>query len=65
MLEMASIGWSICNSWIGVLSTIAFIINQGGPLTMVYGLPVIFAMYGCIVCTLAELASAYPSAGGQ
>ena len=65
MLEIASVGWSICNSWIGVLTTFAFVINQGGSPTLLYGLIVVFIMYGCIVCTLAELASAYPSAGGQ
>lgn len=65
MSEIASVGWSICNSWVGVLSTVAFIFNQGGAPTLLYGLLVIFAMYGCIVCTIGELASVYPSAGGQ
>jgi choline transport protein len=65
MLEVASVGWSICNSWVGVVSTIAFFINAGGSPTLLYGLPVVFVMYGCIVCTLGELASVYPSAGGQ
>ncbi|KAI6857684.1 amino acid transporter [Hortaea werneckii] len=65
ILELVSVGWSICNSWVGVLSTIAFVVNQGGPPTLVYGLPLIFIMYGCIVCSLGELASVYSSAGGQ
>ncbi|KAL1583194.1 hypothetical protein WHR41_07921 [Cladosporium halotolerans] len=65
MLEIVSIGWSICNSWVGVLTTFTFVINQGGSPTLLFGLPVVFLFYGCIVCTLGELASAYPSAGGQ
>ena len=65
MLETASVGWSICNSWVGVLSTLAFVISQGGSPTLLYGLLVVFMMYGFIIYTLAELAQVYPSAGGQ
>lgn len=65
MLEIASIGWSICNSWIGVTATLAFSINNGGSPGLLYGLILVFSMYGCIVYTLAELSRFYPSAGGQ
>lgn len=65
MLEIASVGWSICNSWVGVMATLAFVISQGGSPTLLYGLWVVFIMYGFIVYTLAELARVYPSAGGQ
>ncbi|KAK6008136.1 hypothetical protein QM012_000039 [Aureobasidium pullulans] len=65
MLETASVGWSICNSWVGVMATLAFVIIQGGSPTLLYGLWFVFIMYGFIVYTLAELASVYPSAGGQ
>lgn len=65
MLETASVGWSICNSWVGVMATLAFVIIQGGSPTLLYGLWFVFIMYGFIVFTLAELASVYPSAGGQ
>ncbi|KAG9705173.1 hypothetical protein KCU73_g17932, partial [Aureobasidium melanogenum] len=65
MLETASVGWSICNSWIGVMSTLAFVIIQGGSPNLLYGLWLVFIMYGFIVYTLAELASVYPSAGGH
>jgi choline transport protein len=65
MLETASVGWSICNSWVGVMSTLAFVIIQGGSPNLLYGLWLVFIMYGFVVYTLAELASVYPSAGGQ
>ncbi|KAH0361731.1 amino acid transporter, partial [Aureobasidium melanogenum] len=65
MLETASVGWSICNSWVGVMSTLAFVIIQGGSPNLLYGLWLVFVMYSFIVYTLAELASVYPSAGGQ
>jgi choline transport protein len=64
-LEIASLGFSICNSWIGVLTTLVFIISQGGSPTLLYGLIVVFLMYGGIVYTMGELANVYPSAGGQ
>jgi choline transport protein len=58
-------GWNICNSWAGIAATIALAIAQGGTVTMIYGILVIFAMVGCSVLSLAELASVYPTAGGQ
>ncbi|CAD0109577.1 unnamed protein product [Aureobasidium uvarum] len=65
MLEIASVGWSICNSWVGVMATLAFVIIQGGSPNLLYGLWFVFIMYGFVVYTLAELASVYPSAGGH
>lgn len=64
-LDIASIGWSICNSWVGVVATLAFNISNGGSPGLLYGLWFVFIMYGCIVYTLAELCRVYPSAGGQ
>ncbi|EMD96775.1 hypothetical protein COCC4DRAFT_62273 [Bipolaris maydis ATCC 48331] len=64
-LEIASVGWSICNSWVGVLSTLAFNVTNGGSPGLLYGLWFVFIMYGFVVYTLAELARVYPSAGGQ
>lgn len=64
-LEIASIGWSICNSWVGVVATLVFNISNGGSPGLLYGLWFVFIMYGCIVYTLAELSRVYPSAGGQ
>ncbi|USP81288.1 amino acid transporter [Curvularia clavata] len=65
MLDIASVGWSICNSWVGVIATLAFNISNGGSPGLLYGLWIVFVMYGCIVYTLAELSRVYPSAGGQ
>ncbi|SMY27417.1 unnamed protein product [Zymoseptoria tritici ST99CH_1A5] len=64
-LEIAAVGYSICNSWSGIMATFAFVVNQGGSPALLYGLVVVFVVYGCIAGTLSELASAYPSAGGQ
>lgn len=64
-LDIASVGWSICNSWVGVVATLAFNISNGGSPGLLYGLWFVFIIYGCIVYTLAELCRVYPSAGGQ
>lgn len=46
-------------------STLALTISQGGSVTLIYGILLIFVVMGCSVWTLAELAGAYPTAGGQ
>lgn len=57
--------WNICNGWLGVIVVLSSVLYNGGPLTLLYGVNLMFAMYLCIVGTLAELASVYPTAGGQ
>ncbi|KAB8261427.1 amino acid/polyamine transporter I [Aspergillus pseudonomiae] len=64
-LQTISASWIICDSWAGVAATVALAIVQGGPVTLVYGLILIFFLVGACTLTLAELASAYPTAGGQ
>ena len=43
----------------------ALTIAQGGAVTLIYGVIVVFIMVGCSGLTMAELASVYPTAGGQ
>ncbi|KAE8337813.1 hypothetical protein BDV24DRAFT_154083 [Aspergillus arachidicola] len=64
-LQTISASWIICDSWAGVAATVALAIVQGGPVTLVYGLILIFFLVGACTLTLAELASTYPTAGGQ
>jgi choline transport protein len=64
-IEIICLGWNICNSWSGVAATMALAITQGGSITLIYGVILIFFVLGCTVATLAELASVYPTAGGQ
>jgi len=60
-----AVGWNICNSWLGVAATLALTIAQGGSVTLIYGIVVCFTMVGCSALTMGELASVYPTAGGQ
>lgn len=64
-LQTISASWIICDSWAGVAATVALAIAQGGPVTLTYGLVVMFILGGACVLSLAELASVYPTAGGQ
>ncbi|OCL07545.1 hypothetical protein AOQ84DRAFT_440128 [Glonium stellatum] len=60
-----ALGWDICNSWVGVAATMALSIASGGSVTLVYGIIVILVTVGCSAATLSEIASVYPTAGGQ
>jgi choline transport protein len=64
-LAVIGLGWNITNSWAGVAATMAFSISSGGSVTLIYGLLVIFIMVGSSAATMAEIASVYPTAGGQ
>lgn len=64
-LDIVAVGWNICNSWAGVAATLALAIAQGGSVTLIYGVIICFVMVGCSGLTMAELASVYPTAGGQ
>jgi choline transport protein len=64
-LDTICVGWNICNSWAGVAATLALTIAQGGSVTLIYGVVVCFVMVGCSGLTMGELASVYPTAGGQ
>lgn len=65
LLETISAGWVICNSWAGVAATLALAIYLGGSMVLVYGIIIMFCLEFCCAATLAELASVYPTAGGQ
>ncbi|KAJ5280538.1 amino acid/polyamine transporter I [Penicillium angulare] len=64
-LETISASWVICDSWAGVAGTVALAIAQGGPAMLVYGPIITLILVGACTLTLAELASVYPTAGGQ
>jgi choline transport protein len=64
-LETISAGWIISNSWAGIAATFALAIAQGGPVTLIYGPIIMFLLVGACAASLAELASVYPTAGGQ
>lgn len=63
--EILSLGFNICNSWIAMSTALAIAISAGGSVTVLYGVLIASVAYLAIALTLAELASVYPTAGGQ
>ncbi|OAP53714.1 hypothetical protein AYL99_12105 [Fonsecaea erecta] len=64
-LSLIALGFNICNSWAGVAATLQIVILQGGPVTLLYGMFISTTAALSLALTLAELASVYPTAGGQ
>ncbi|KAI4244147.1 MAG: hypothetical protein L6R40_003131 [Gallowayella cf. fulva] len=64
-LAALGLGFSITNSWVGYLSNFGQNLIYGGPQSVVFGLLVATAVQWTITLGLSEVASAFPSAGGQ
>lgn len=65
VLSIIATGWNICNSWIAVAGTMSISMASGGPMTLIYGIMIMFVLGGSAALTMAEIASVYPTAGGQ
>ncbi|KAF3762767.1 hypothetical protein M406DRAFT_45394 [Cryphonectria parasitica EP155] len=65
LLGIIATGWNICNSWAAVAATMAISIASGGPMTTLYGIMIIFVLAGSCALSMAEIASVFPTAGGQ
>lgn len=65
LLDIMAVGYNICSSWLGFSVSIALALQAGGSVTLLYGTIFICFIYFCVGLTLAELASVYPTAGGQ
>ncbi|KAF2098757.1 amino acid transporter [Rhizodiscina lignyota] len=64
-LTLLAICFNICNSWPGLAGSVQIALLQGGPATLLYGMIISASLYISIALTMAELASVYPTAGGQ
>jgi len=56
-INMVAIGLKICNSWVGVASSLTIVIAAGGPVTLIYGIIIAFLFCVAVAASLAELAS--------
>ncbi|EYE90206.1 putative choline transport protein [Aspergillus ruber CBS 135680] len=65
ILNIISVGYNISNSWIAIATSFAIAIQSGGAISLLYGIITVAATMACTGLTLAELASVYPTAGGQ
>ncbi|KIL86469.1 hypothetical protein FAVG1_10299 [Fusarium avenaceum] len=64
-LSTLGLGFSITNSWAGYLSCFGQSLVYGGPQVCIFGLIVAFFAQFTITLGLSEIASAFPSTGGQ
>lgn len=60
-----ALGFNICNSWVAIATSFAIVVAAGGTVTLVYGVIIASLVYATVAASLAELASVYPTAGGQ
>ncbi|KAF2963967.1 hypothetical protein GQX73_g9605 [Xylaria multiplex] len=64
-LSALGLGFSITNSWAGYLSCFGQNLIYGGPLSCLIGLVIAFIVQFTVTLGLSEIASAFPSTGGQ
>ncbi|KAJ2982100.1 hypothetical protein NQ176_g1620 [Zarea fungicola] len=64
-LEITAVGYNICSSWLGIAASFTLAVASGGSVTLLYGIILVSFVFVCNGGTLAELASVYPTAGGQ
>lgn len=62
---IVGLGLSIVNGWVAMSSTIVIGLGQGGTPIILYGLIGTSLVNAFVISTIAELAAAYPTAGGQ
>ncbi|KAL8713154.1 MAG: hypothetical protein Q9220_002675 [cf. Caloplaca sp. 1 TL-2023] len=65
VLSLLGVGFSLTNSWWGISAALVTGIGSGGPVLFMYGIILIALISICVGTSLSELASAYPSSGGQ
>lgn len=65
LVGIVGLGLSIVNGWVAMSSTIVIGLGQGGAPLILYGILGTTAVNIFLILTIAELASAYPTAGGQ
>ncbi|GFN12411.1 amino acid permease [Aspergillus tubingensis] len=64
-LSTLGISFSITNSWAGYMSNFGQILAYGGPRLVIFGSICAFVVQIIVILGLSELASAFPSSGGQ
>lgn len=65
LFSLLSMGYSISNTAMTMTGSLSTGLANGGPIIFVWAQIMIFVMSLCIACSLGELASAFPHAGGQ
>lgn len=65
LFSLLSMGYSISNTAMTMTGSLGTGLANGGPIIFIWAQLMIFIMSICVACSLGELASAFPHAGGQ
>lgn len=65
VLSLIGMGYSISNTAITCVGSLAASLGGGGRIVFTWGLLLVFFMASAVACSLGELSSAMPHAGGQ
>lgn len=65
ILSIIAVAYNISNSWVAIAASFAIAIQSGGAVSLLYGIVAVTIAMLFTGLTLAELASVYPTAGGQ
>ena len=64
-LSMLGLAFAILNSWTALSASLSLALPAGGPTSVIWGLVTAGFFSLCLAVGLAEMLSAYPTAGGQ
>ncbi|UPX20252.1 uncharacterized protein EKO05_0010492 [Ascochyta rabiei] len=64
-IAILGLSCSLMVTWEGLFSVFVFGLQNGGPAGLIYGFLFVWTGYTCVVATMGELVSMWPTAGGQ
>ncbi|KAG4411404.1 hypothetical protein IFR04_015462 [Cadophora malorum] len=64
-INMVAMTFAILNTWIALAGVMGMVLGAGGPVAFIYGFIFCVLCNLCITASLGELASIWPTAGGQ
>ncbi|UZP37201.1 hypothetical protein NXS19_005017 [Fusarium pseudograminearum] len=64
-ISLLGLAFAILNTWTALSASISLALPSGGPSSVIWGLMVAGICNLCLAAPLAEMLSAYPTAGGQ
>ena len=65
MISMLGLAFAILNTWTALAASLTLALPSGGASSVIWGLITAGIFNLCLSASLAELLSAYPTAGGQ
>lgn len=63
LIAILGLSCTLMVTWEGLFSVFVFGLQNGGPAGLIYGFLFVWIGYGCVVATMGELVSMWPTAG--